>query len=245
MHRVERELGRSLEWAAANHYDTEHPHAHVVVRGVDLDGRRVLDVAPYISHGMRWSAQELATELLGPRLESEIQRTREREVDPGDASPRSTASSHAARPRRQVDAHSVRRQARDEREAQHLLDRLEHLERLGVAERVSPSGWVLAPELANALARPRRARRHHQADAPRDARGRPGALSHRSAPGQGLPDGRGGVDERVLVGRVASKGLEDESKGVWYAVLETPTGAAYHVRLDAPDRRRRRAPGTW
>jgi len=80
MQRVERELGRSLEWVAANHFDTDHPHAHIVVRGVDLEGRRVRLSRQYISHGMRWTAQELATELLGPRLESEIQRTREREV---------------------------------------------------------------------------------------------------------------------------------------------------------------------
>ncbi|MGH7437410.1 MAG: DUF3363 domain-containing protein [Polyangiaceae bacterium] len=32
---------------------------------------------------------------------------------------------------------------------------------------------------------------------------------------------------------MADKGLEDESKGIWYAVLETPTGGAYHVRLSA------------
>ncbi|MGH7434636.1 MAG: relaxase/mobilization nuclease domain-containing protein, partial [Polyangiaceae bacterium] len=53
MQRVERELGRSLEWAAVNHWDTDHPHAHVVVRGVDLHGRRVLMSRQYISHGMR------------------------------------------------------------------------------------------------------------------------------------------------------------------------------------------------
>jgi hypothetical protein len=34
MARVERDLGRSIEWAAINHHDTEHPHAHVIVRGV-------------------------------------------------------------------------------------------------------------------------------------------------------------------------------------------------------------------
>jgi len=50
--------------------------------------------------------------------------------------------------------------------------------------------------------------------------------------GLGLPDGRGGVDERTLVGRVVRKGLADELKGqAFYAVLETPTGDAYHVTL--------------
>jgi type IV secretory pathway VirD2 relaxase len=231
MHRVERELGRSLEWAAANHYDTEHPHAHVVVRGVDLDGRRVLLSRQYISHGMRWSAQELATELLGPRLESEIQRTREREV---------TQERHTSLDRElarcstgsQVDALSVRRQARDEREAQHLLDRLEHLERLGVAERVSPSSWSFTPDWQRQL-RALGERGDIIKQIHRAMRGGDEARFHAVRPGQGLPDGRGGVDEQVQVGRVASKGLEDESKGVWYAVLETPTGAAYHVRLTA------------
>ena len=82
MQRVDRELGRKLEWAAVNHWDTEHPHAHVVVRGVDSrHGRRVLMSRQYISHGMRETAQEaFANEFLGPRLESEIQPTREREV---------------------------------------------------------------------------------------------------------------------------------------------------------------------
>jgi type IV secretory pathway VirD2 relaxase len=79
MQRVERELGRSLEWAAANHWDTEHPHAHVVVRGVDLHGRRVRMSRQYISHGMRETAQQLANEFLallqetfpsGPRHET-------------------------------------------------------------------------------------------------------------------------------------------------------------------------------
>ena len=34
MRQVERDLGTSLAWMAANHYDTKHPHTHIVVRGV-------------------------------------------------------------------------------------------------------------------------------------------------------------------------------------------------------------------
>jgi hypothetical protein len=67
----------------------------------------------------------------------------------------------------------------------------------------------------------------------RAMRGGDPARFHAVRPGQGLPDGRGGVEQGAMVGRVADKGLEDESKGIWYAVLETPTGAAYHVRLGA------------
>jgi hypothetical protein len=62
-------------------------------------------------------------------------------------------------------------------------------------------------------------------------RGGDPARFHQVRPGQGLPDGRGGVDERVLVGRVAGKGIEDESKAIWCAVIETSEGNAYYVRL--------------
>jgi hypothetical protein len=36
-----------------------------------------------------------------------------------------------------------------------------------------------------------------------------------------------------LVGRVAGKGLSDELKGTFHAVVETSAGRAYHVPLDA------------
>ncbi|MGH7434719.1 MAG: DUF3363 domain-containing protein, partial [Polyangiaceae bacterium] len=231
MQRVEREVGRSLEWAAVNHYDTDHPHAHVVVRGVDLHGRRVLLSRQYISHGMRESAQELANEFLGPRLESDIQRAREREVIQERLTSLDRELDRCATDHH-VDAAAVRGRSRDDRDAQHLFHRLEHLERLGVAERVSPDGWKLAPDWQKHL-RDLGERGDIVKQLHRATRGGDPARFYAVRPGQGLPDGGGGVDERPIVGRVAAKGLEDETKGVWYAVLETPTGGAYHVRLSA------------
>ena len=93
MAHVEKDLGRRLEWAAVNHYDTDHPHAHVVVRGVDREGREVRLDRQYISNGLRWRAQELATEELGPRLAIDIRRAQAREVTPRSASRRWTGSS--------------------------------------------------------------------------------------------------------------------------------------------------------
>src|ERR1700685_1834791 len=77
---VERDIGRKLEWAAVNHYNTEHPHAHLVVRGVGRDGREVRLDRGYIANGLRWSAQELATEELGPRPERDVRMARTKEV---------------------------------------------------------------------------------------------------------------------------------------------------------------------
>jgi integrase len=38
MCQVEKDTGRRLIWAAVNHYNTDNPHVHIVVRGVDRDG---------------------------------------------------------------------------------------------------------------------------------------------------------------------------------------------------------------
>src|SRR5713226_1342885 len=38
MQRMERDLGTQLEWVAAVHHNTGHPHVHIAVRGVDEKG---------------------------------------------------------------------------------------------------------------------------------------------------------------------------------------------------------------
>jgi type IV secretory pathway VirD2 relaxase len=80
MAQVEKDVGRRLDWAAVNHHDTDNPHAHIVVRGVDGDGLPVRFDREYIANGMRARAQELATLDLGPRTQLDLQRARSREV---------------------------------------------------------------------------------------------------------------------------------------------------------------------
>ncbi|MBV9946683.1 MAG: DUF3363 domain-containing protein [Myxococcales bacterium] len=233
MRRVERDVGRSLEWVAANHHDTDKTHAHVVVRGVDLHGRRVLLSRQYISHGMRWTAQELATEHLGPRLERDIRLQREREVTQERFTSLDRELERCATAHQVVDAGVLRQRSRDDREAQDLVHRLEHLERMGVAKSIAPGSWELAQgwekNLRDLGERGDIIKRMHRA-----MRGVELSRFHPVRPGQGLPDSRGGVEERELVGHVVQKGFRDELKAADpYAILETAQGAAYHVRLGA------------
>jgi type IV secretory pathway VirD2 relaxase len=72
--RVERDLGRRLEWVAIDHQDTWHPHVHVLIRGVDQEGRAFLIPREYVRSGMRRRSQELATRELGLRREHELSR---------------------------------------------------------------------------------------------------------------------------------------------------------------------------
>ena len=67
--RVERDLGRHLEWVAIDHHDTAHPHVHLLIRGVDREGHTLLLHRDYIRFGFRRRSQEIATRELGLRRE--------------------------------------------------------------------------------------------------------------------------------------------------------------------------------
>ncbi len=224
---VERDIGRRLEWAAVNHHDTGHPHAHLVIRGVDRDGQELRLDRAYISRGLRWRAQELATDELGPRREVDVRRSHLKEV----AQDRFTDLDREIE-RRAKEAHielvAVVRPGRIDRSM--LVARLEHLEGHRLAERLSPTSWRLRQgwqdHLREVGSRGDILKQIHAAVAGDRARYRI------VREGQALPtDHVGGSD--IVCGRVASKGLSDELKGAFYAVIEAPTGNAYHVPLDA------------
>jgi hypothetical protein len=81
MKQVEKDTGRRLIWGAVNHHDTDNPHVHIVVRGLDKDGDEVRIDGRYIGREMRWRAQEIVTRELGPRSELEYSRSRNNEID--------------------------------------------------------------------------------------------------------------------------------------------------------------------
>jgi len=150
MARLQEHMGKDLEWAAIDHYNTGHPHTHVVLRGKDN-----LQISPdLIRNGMRKIAEELATERLGYKSELEIQKSREKEIDarqftgidkdiqsrqmrnPADTEQRTYVTEEALSPQtapKHTDFVAQRLRIR----------RLETLERLGVAEKVGSMTWAL------------------------------------------------------------------------------------------------------
>lgn len=75
MARVSADLGEAdLVWRATCHYDTDQPHAHVLVRGKRGDGRDLVIPRDYIAYGFRARAQEVAQELLGDLSRQDAER---------------------------------------------------------------------------------------------------------------------------------------------------------------------------
>ncbi|MFI8684093.1 type VI secretion protein [Brevundimonas diminuta] len=84
MGRVGADLGEpGLTWIATCHYDTDQPHAHVLLRGRRSDGRDLVIPRGYIGYGLRARAQEAAQERLGDlsRLEAERRVWKEAQAD--------------------------------------------------------------------------------------------------------------------------------------------------------------------
>jgi type IV secretory pathway VirD2 relaxase len=80
MTRMEKDLGTKLEWVAVTHFNTEHPHVHVALRGVRQD-RSPLDLPrDYVRHGIRAIAEDLCTRQLGHRNQLDAIESERREV---------------------------------------------------------------------------------------------------------------------------------------------------------------------
>mgnify|MGYP001135813479 CR=1 FL=1 len=84
MQRVAEDLGQPhLDWIGTCHFDTDQPHAHVLVRGRRASGADLVIPRDYIAYGIRGRAQEVAHELLGDlsRAEAERRIWRETQAD--------------------------------------------------------------------------------------------------------------------------------------------------------------------
>lgn len=81
MAQAEKDLGTKLDWIGVDHWNTDNPHVHVILRGRADDGKDLVIARDYISHGMRARAQDFVTQELGPRTELDIRRSLEGQVE--------------------------------------------------------------------------------------------------------------------------------------------------------------------
>src|SRR6202451_3195382 len=78
--RMEKDLGMPLEWVAVAHYNTQHPHVHMALRGIGAEGRPLHLSRDYIKLGIREIAEDLCTRQLGHRTELDAAVAQRREV---------------------------------------------------------------------------------------------------------------------------------------------------------------------
>jgi len=218
MVRMEADLGTRLDWVAVDHWNTDNPHTHIVLRGKDDAGHDLIIAQAYLTRGLRERAAELATEWLGPRTEQEIQRTLAREVE----QERWTSLDRTLQ-RDAVDGqvHIGRlNEPRLHRQREMLIGRLQHLQRMGLASQPQTGAWVT----------------HVEAEPTLRAMGERGDIIRTMQRAMGgtqreLAVFEPGGDGHAFVGRVAAKGLADELYDKGYLVVDGTDGKAHYVTL--------------
>ncbi|MFA5969168.1 MAG: relaxase/mobilization nuclease RlxS [Sphingomonas sp.] len=222
--RLEEDLGTKLDWVAVDHFNTGHPHTHIVVRGKDDRGADLVIARDYMTTGIRERAAELVDLDLGPRTHREIAQTLRAEVE----QERLTSIDSALL--KEADTEQVvATNGRDAFDQTLRAGRLAKLSRLGLAEPLGAGRFRLAPDLAETLralgersdiirTMQREFSRTAIARAPADQ-----AIYDPAAP-----------DARPLVGRVLARGLADEHDDRHYVIVDGVDGRSHYVAIGKP-----------
>ncbi|MGV6873865.1 relaxase/mobilization nuclease domain-containing protein [Pseudochelatococcus sp. B33] len=236
MAQAEKDLGTKLDWVAVDHWNTDNPHIHIIVRGFCDDGRDLVIDRDYIKSGMRDRAQDLVTQELGPRNDLDISRSLERQIETErwtqlDRQLVRDANEHgvidvAPSPDRQPDEYLTQK-----------VGRLRHLERLGLAEQIGPGQWVMAEGAEKTLRE-------------LGERGDIIKRMHRALSEQGIDRGAadyalsGETHSQPVIGRLVDRGLDDELRGTAYAVVDGMDGRTHHIKLPDIEAAGDSAPGS-
>ncbi len=171
MSEIQTDLGTPLEWIAVAHFNTEHPHVHIALRGIGAEGPTVRLSRDYIRGGIREVAENLCTRQLGYRTEFDAADAQRRDVHQH----RYTSLDRII----QRDADKVGEAespfftiTKDPRRAglgprislteRRTAERLMVLESMGLAESKGPKTWRVRRDFENVLRAMQRSTDHHK-----------------------------------------------------------------------------------
>lgn len=219
MRGVEQDLDTRLDWIAVDHFNTGHPHTHIVLRGKDDREKDLVIARDYIRHGFRKRAELNLTRELGPRqardiaasLNQEIDRERFTSLDRDLLSLAVDGEVHLLKPATLYDRFRT-----------HLrLGRLKTLEGMGLARNADNISWRLRPDLKETLVRMgergdiiRTMQRAHKAEVERQV----------FDPANSA--------QRPVLGEIVATGLRDDRESHKYLIVSGTDGRHWYAELD-------------
>ncbi|WP_191555618.1 relaxase/mobilization nuclease RlxS [Brevundimonas aurantiaca] len=219
MAQMEQDLGTNLDWVAVDHFNTGHPHTHIIVRGKDETGKDLIIAREYLTQGMRERAAELVSLDLGPRTDVEIADRLRAETG------QERLTSLDRRLTREMDEAGIVA-AVDRAPFQQALraGRLQTLGRLGLAQELGGGCWRLEPGFDETLKR-------------MGERGDIIRTMQRAFTAHGIE--RPGLDAAIadpasmtpLVGQVVERGLSDELNDRHYVIVDATDGQVHYVDI--------------
>src|SRR5262245_58682537 len=233
MAEMERDLDTKLDWVAVDHFNTGHPHTHIVIRGRDDEGKDLVMARDYIGHGVRARAQSLVTLELGP--ESEVERLQKLFNEVGQERLTRLDRSLMARAKGGILV-VTSEQEQDPVQRSLRVGRLKILERLGLAEERQQGVWALDAKTETKLRQ-----LGERADKFK--------MMQRALKETGIDRGAAamalferGPRKAPLIGKVVGVGLVDEITDRTWVVVDAVDGRVHYAELgrlrlaDAPAR---------
>ncbi|KAF0136166.1 MAG: hypothetical protein FD139_1027 [Methylocystaceae bacterium] len=235
MREAERDLGTKLDWVAVDHWNTDNPHIHILVRGKVEHGHDLVISRDYISSGMRARAEHLVSLELGPKSERQIHNDLAREVDAERWTRLDRAVAASAEESGVIDLRPVANQSHPDVQAL-KIGRLQRLTRLGLATSIGPAQWMLAEEAESTL---------------RDLglRGDIIKTMHRALTEARIERSTAAfaihheVKDAPIVGRLIARGLSDELTEKAYAIVDGVDGRIHHLTFPNVEATSDTAPG--
>jgi hypothetical protein len=214
--RIEQHTGAPVEWAGVVHRNTDHPHAHLILRG-KLPSGEALQLPPMlIRKGLRETVQTSLTRQLGPRTMEDIQRQKQVELTANRVTPLDRRIAKRSKPLQDNLGYSDIGIAANPAE----LGRLRHLKELGLAKRHTADLWLVRSNFIGHLQQMKdvqdRARTLFRSGV---------AISDPHAPMEFS------TSSKKLIGRVLLNS-EDERTGALQTIFETTEGKIEVVRHD-------------
>jgi type IV secretory pathway VirD2 relaxase len=233
---MEKDLGTRLDWVAVDHWNTAHPHVHLIVRGVRDDGQDLVISRDYIKEGMRDRVRDLITQELGPRTDLDIRRSLESQIKAERWTQLDRQLVRDAGKSGIIDLAPLANRQPDEFHAL-KVGRLRTLEVLGVAGQVGPAQWFINDEAETVLRQ-------------LGERGDIIKRMHRALTERGIERGSASYVlaaeslDVPVIGRLVERGLDDELKGTAYAVVDGVDDRTHHIKFPHLDAAGDSSPGS-
>ena len=217
MARIEQHTGAPVEWGGVVHHNTDHPHAHIVVRGRLPSGEPLKLPPALIRKGLREAVQRSLTRQLGPRTIEDIEHQKQIELTANRVTPLDRRLAGRAIP---YDADPVYKDAGTATSAAEVT-RLRHLKELGLSKPYAGDRWLVRSNFVTQLQQMKdiqdRARTLFRSGV---------AISDPHAPMEYS------TFSKKLIGRVLLNS-EDERTGALQTSFETTQGKIEIIRHDA------------
>lgn len=160
MRRSEKQIGTKLEWVAVSHFNTEHPHVHLVIRGRREDGTPLNLPREFIKREMRGLAENACTLQLGPRTELDAQEAAESEINQRrytsldraiERRAMSGGQDNSKRSQVSINRELMNRSSTSAFHERTLHSRLVVLQKMGFADQLNETDWRTRADLASVL----------------------------------------------------------------------------------------------